>query len=59
MGLVLVQSSNSLSVDDNDVNGVSIVGFALDGGTPTPEALGTRVDGGSNTEALFGFVGIE
>jgi hypothetical protein len=59
MSLIFVKGSNSFSVNDDDVNGVSIVRFTLDGGTPTPEALCTGVDGGSNTEALFGFVGIE
>ena len=59
VGLIFIKGSDSLSVNDDDIDGFSGLGFALDGSAPAPKAFGTRVDGGSDTEALFRFVGIE
>lgn len=59
MGLIFIKGSYSLSVNDDDIDGLAVLRFALDGSTPAPEAFSTRVDGGPNTKALLGFVGIE
>jgi hypothetical protein len=59
MSLIFIEGPNSFGVNDDDIDRLSILRFALDGSAPAPEAFGTRVDGGSNAEALFRFVGIE
>lgn len=45
MILVLIQSPNTLTVDNDDVDFFTIRGGSFDGRAPAPKPLGTSVDG--------------